>query len=447
MKSINTKVSIIIICGFLLQLVLIGSIYRLVISRQLLASINAHETARQEILESTVLKIEKGVNNTSQIEDALKELSKKYDVSFQLNDMDGNTLMNVDESKRSVKRLQEMSFIRFKNKPAYVIYAKYPLKLKSLPKNIGGQNYRLYFAIVIISTSLIISLLIYRVFTLPVKKLRKAVDSMNYGNTIVKIPYNSDDEIGDLCRKFEEMGQRLKKSEDNQMEIIQAISHDIKTPLTSIIGYIKRLRDGKAATQEKINEYYEIIHRKSNDVKGLIDELDEYASLNKDNAYEKNAVSASEFCVDIFREFQDEINQGSGKLDFTNKLDTSLFININQAKIKRVLGNIIENAIKYAGDKPEININCEREKNSIRFSICDNGPGVPQDQLEKIFDRFYRLDTSRSREKGGTGLGLAICKGIIEGHGGRIRARNNSDGGLCIEFWLPVLVKGSQGII
>lgn len=440
MKSINAKVSAIIICGFLLQIILIGSLYRLVISRQILSSVNAHEAVRQEILEGAVLKIEKNGNNISIIENTLQNFSKKYDVSFQLNDMDGNTIMTVDASKRNAKKLQEMSFIRFKGKPAYILYAKYPLKLKSIPKNIGGQNYRLYFAIIIISTSFIISFLIYRVFTLPVKKLRKAVDSMNYGNTIVKIPYEADDEIGELCRKFEEMGKRLKKSEDTQMEIIQAISHDIKTPLTSIIGYVKRLMDGKISSQEKLNEYHEIIYRKANDVKGLIDELDEYSSLNKEEKYEKSIINAYEFFEGICREFENEVNQLSGEINCFNQLDKGIDINIDEAKIRRVFGNIIENSIKYGGENIRINISSERCGDFVRFSICDSGPGVLHEQLDKIFDRFYRVDSSRSREKGGTGLGLAICKGIVEGHEGRIWDRNEAKGGLCIVFEIPIKV-------
>lgn len=439
MKSLNAKISAIIICGFLLQIILIGSLYRLVISKQILTSVNAHENARQEILEGAVLKIEKSSSNLPAIQNTLEDYSKKYDISFQLNDRDGNTIMTVDESKGSPKRLQEMSFIKFKGKPTYILYAKYPLKLKSLPKNLAGQNYRLYFALVIILTSLVISLLIYGVFTLPVKKLRRAVDSMNYGNTIVRIPYDGDDEIGELCRKFEDMGERLKKSEDTQMEILQAISHDIKTPLTSIIGYAERLRDGRVSSQEKLHEYHDIIFRKANDVKGLLEELDEYSSLNREGKFEKTIVNAAEYFNGICSEFQSEISRLSGEINCVNQIDKGININIDGSKIKRVFWNIIENSIKYGGDNLRISISSEKKGSFVRFSICDGGPGVPEDQLQRMFDRFYRIDSSRSREKGGTGLGLSICKGIVEGHGGRIWAKNSSSGGLCIEFEIPVI--------
>lgn len=139
----------------------------------------------------------------------------------------------------------------------------------------------------------------------------------------------------------------------------------------------------------------------------------------------------------MLKELETEITQHGGSLKSSIDVEANTTYLIDASRLKRVFTNIIQNSFKYAGEKCTITVSSKLESKSILFKICDDGPGVPEDKLQRIFDRFYRLDTSRSREKGGMGLGLSICKSIVEAHGGTIYAGSNPTGGLCICFTLP----------
>lgn len=437
MRSINTKITLILTGGFLLQVILVASLFRVVFAKQILAEINNHEEVRQVILQKAVTGIEKIGNKPERIEVFIDELSKKTNVDFSLKDFDGNTVYSTSLPKNESRKIQEVDFIKIKGKPAYIIYAYFPPKINSVAKTVPGKKARQYLGLIVVAVSFITSFLIYGVLAVPIKNLRRAVKSMDYGNTNVKIPYYANDELGELCRSFEDMGRRLKKSEDSQIELIQAVSHDLKTPLTSILGYVKRLIDGKVNDDEKRQEYFEIIYRKANDLKNLLGELEEYALLSGGAKYNMKPVDCTKFFSEMCDELKHDVIQKGGNFEYINYLEGDHQIFIDEARIRRVFVNIVQNSLKYAGDSCTITAKCSNRGSGIFFELCDNGEGVPEDQLEKIFDRFYRIDTSRSREKGGTGLGLAICKGIIEAHGGEIAARISDEGGLCIYFTIP----------
>ena len=126
----------------------------------------------------------------------------------------------------------------------------------------------------------------------------------------------------------------------------------------------------------------------------------------------------------ISLEFKMEAESKGAIFNYSNMIDKNLIVNFDVNKIRRVFMNLVQNSLKYAGDSCIINITGISDDKILRFEINDNGEGVPEEHINKIFDRFYRVDSSRSREKGGTGLGLAICKDIVENHGGEIRAIN-----------------------
>lgn len=291
-----------------------------------------------------------------------------------------------------------------------------------------GSLSRIAIVIGIILLSIIILALVYKSIANPLKNLSKAVNSIDYGKTLVEIPYYLNDELGFLCRNFEEMGRRLKKSENNQQELIQAISHDIKTPLTSIIGYSKRLAEDKVKESKK-EKYFEIIHKKANDLKFLLEELEDYSNINVQSKYIEETVNIFEsfekFCYNLKTELENK------DINFTyyNELNPSINLVLDKKKMKRVFMNLIQNSFKYAGENCTLIIKGISNEKSLSLEVTDNGSGVSNDQLDKIFDRFYRVESSRSREKGGTGLGLTICKDIVEYYGGTIYARNLPNNG------------------
>ena len=434
MKSIYEKIIIVLILGFVIQVVLAGVFYRQVALKKVIVEINAQEDKRRSIMEEATIAAQKLSIRAERAEKTLDALSQKNSVGIIIKNLDGETLYS---SKKFINEntIQQQDYIKTGGKISSIVYGYFPAKI-NLEPNIKQTRIRLLTMIVILAVSLSTLFIIYKTLAEPLKKLSKSVSEINYGSTLVKIPYYGDDELGMLCRNFENMGERLKKSEKTQQELIQAISHDIKTPLTSIIGYSKRLLDHKVS-EDKINEYYSTINRKANDLKFLLEELDEYSYLNLETKYDMNTVLCEKYIEEVFSELKKEVEQKNGEFYYTIKLKQNARINIDNMKMKRVYNNIIENSIKYSEGKCIINASASMENNLVRIDLWDNGIGVPKEQLANIFDRFYRVDTSRSREKGGIGLGLSICKDIIENHGGKIYCKSEPNCGLHIWFTLP----------
>jgi signal transduction histidine kinase len=433
MKSIYRRIILILLLGFIVQVFLAGIFYQHVVVNNIIKEINDQENSRQEILQDIINSIQKYPNNLRKTQTVINDLTRKYKVSIDVKNMDGTTVLKSNENTNSISNIQEHAYVKVGSKLEYIIYGYFPARINSSATKMQDIQFRMWIAIAIFIISFIASFFIYKTLTDSFKKLSKAASKINYGNTLVEIPYYENDEFGMLCRSFEEMGRRLKTSEKNQQELIAAISHDIKTPLTSIMGYSKRLVESKV-TEERKDEYYKIIYRKANDLRLLLEELGDYSNI-KDN-YRKVKVNCIDYLNVISKEIKSEVEHKGAEFKFISKVNSSINIEIDESKLKRVFMNVIENSLKYANENCSITLNCFDKSDKVYFEIGDNGSGVPSEQLTKIFDKFYRVDTSRSREKGGTGLGLAICKDIVENHGGSIGARNNEDGGLCIWFYL-----------
>jgi signal transduction histidine kinase len=446
MKSIYQKLTLILVIAFILQIGLYTVFYNRVLVNRTISEINNQEAKRQEILQQGITIAQKYPNRPLRTQTALDQYSKKYNANFVLKDTEGNTILTTVNLGENIKNtIEKQGYIKSAGKVEYILYGYFPTHLTGIEPTIQQRRFRIFTILVVLGASFLTILFIYKTIADPLKKLTKAMNSINYGNTLIKIPYNSDDEFGMLCRNFEEMGRRLKKSEDNQQELIQAISHDLKTPLTSIIGYSKRLSEGKVSEDRKEN-YYATILRRSNELKSLLEELEDYSNVNVQNKYEKTNVNCYDYMEEVCTEIRPEVENKGGHFIYNLNIDKQVYISIDINKMKRVFTNIINNAIKYAGDQCTIEINSHTKDNLLTMEISDNGIGVPKEQLERIFDRFYRVDTSRSREKGGTGLGLSICSDIIKNLTGKIGAKDSNSGGLCIWIQFPCFYKTDHNI-
>jgi len=434
MKSIYEKITVVLVLGFIAQIVLILLFYNQVAVKQIISGINEQESKRSLIMQEAVKGMQRVNIKGERIDKFLTQYSKNQQIAFVLKDIDGDEIY-ATEGKKDNTCIKAETFIRAGGRGGFVLEGYFPSQIKVNPSFKDGK--RIASIIVIFSIAIVSLIIIYKVLASPLKKISLAAKDLNYGNTLVKIPYYGEDELGLLCRNFEDMGMRLKKSEDTQKELIQAISHDVKTPLTSIIGYSKRLVDGKV-NDDKKEEYYETIYRKANDLKFLLEELDDYSNVNFYSKYDKQVIGCKSYFADIAAELQKEVEQKGGTLEYNYGIPKNINIDVDLRKIKRVLINIIENSFKYAGELSHININVSEKNKYVLIEISDNGPGVPAEQINRIFDRFFRVESSRCREKGGTGLGLSICKDIIESHHGEIGAYNKEGNGFCIWFTLPI---------
>lgn len=286
---------------------------------------------------------------------------------------------------------------------------------------------------------------LYRSIIKPVNSLKKAAVEIKEGNLDFSIEAEGDDEIGELCVNFEEMRQKLKEQVDITMqfekdnrELISNISHDLKTPITAIKGYVEGIMDGVADTPEKQERYLKTIYTKANDMQRLIEELSLYSKLDsKTMVYAFQKVNVHDYFEDCIDEIRMDMESRGIGLGFFNYVDPKVIIIADPEQLKRVILNIVNNAAKYM-DNPSgiVNIRIHDEPEFIQVEIEDNGKGIAPEELTHIFERGYRTDSSRNSMKGGSGFGLSICKKIIEEHGGRIWATSKVSVGTSICFVL-----------
>lgn len=299
--------------------------------------------------------------------------------------------------------------------------------------------------IILVFTALSVGLWIYRSIAVPLVKLKKATKNIKEGNLDFVLEVEGNDEFSQLCQDFEEMRKRLKESTEEKIlmdkenkELISNISHDLKTPITAIKGYVEGIQDGVASSPEKLNKYIRTIYNKANDMDRLIDELTFYSKIDTNKIpYNFSKINVAEYFGDCVEEVGLDMETRGIELGYFNYVDEDVVVIADAEQMKRVINNIIGNSLKYLDKKKGIlNIRIKDDGDFIQVIIEDNGKGIAAKDLPYIFDRFYRTDSSRNSSKGGSGIGLSIVKKIIEDHGGRIWATSKEGIGTEIHFVL-----------
>jgi len=299
--------------------------------------------------------------------------------------------------------------------------------------------------LILLFTSLMLTWWIHRGVFNPINELNIAMRKIKEGNFEYCLETDARGEIGDLYRNYEDMRLRLKEStEENReserqnRELVSNISHDLKTPITAIKGYVEGIMDGVADTPEKIDKYIKTIYNKANDMERLINELTYYSGIDNNRIpYNFHRINVAEYFGDCIEEVGLDLEQRNIELNYSNLAQPDTVVIADPEQMKKVINNIISNSVKYM-DKPHgvIDIRIMDEADSIHIEIEDNGKGIAQKDLPKIFERFYRTDASRNSAQGGSGIGLSIVKKIIEDHGGYIWATGKEGEGTCIHFVL-----------
>lgn len=297
--------------------------------------------------------------------------------------------------------------------------------------------------LILAATGLSITAWIYRSIVTPICKLEEAAKNIKEGNLDFTIEADSKDEMGRLCQNFEDMRQRLKESAEEKLEaekqnriLISNISHDLRTPITAIKGYVEGILDGVADTPEKVDKYMRTIYNKAIDMDRLINELTLYAKIDTNRIpYNFKRINAGDYFSDCIEEIGLELEAEHIGLSYFNYAGDEVEIIADPEQLKRVIDNIIGNSVKYM-DKEHglIHIRIKDVGDFIQIEIEDNGKGIGQKDLPFIFDRFYRTDASRNSATGGSGIGLSIVKKIIEDHGGKIWATSKESTGTVMYF-------------
>lgn len=299
--------------------------------------------------------------------------------------------------------------------------------------------------IILISVALVVGLWVYRSIAVPLVKLKKATQNIKEGNLDFVLDVEGNDEFSELCQDFEEMRRRLKESteeknliEKENKELISNISHDLKTPITAVKGYIEGIMDGVADTPEKMDRYVRTIYNKTNEMDHLINELTFYSKIDTNRIpYTFSKLNVEDYFADCAEEVGLELETRGIELVYANYVEKDVMVIADGEQIRRVIHNIISNAIKYMDkSKGIIQIRIKDVGDFIQIEIEDNGKGIGPKDLPYIFDRFYRTDVSRNSSKGGSGIGLSIVKKILEDHGGKVWATSRLGIGTIMYFVL-----------
>lgn len=299
--------------------------------------------------------------------------------------------------------------------------------------------------LILVFTSFMLTQWIHRGVFNPINELNIAMRKIKEGNLEYALETDARGEIGDLYRNYEDMRLRLKESteennenEKQNRELISNISHDLKTPITAIKGYVEGIMDGVAVTPEKMDKYIKTIYNKANDMERLINELTYYSRIDNNRIpYNFHRINVADYFGDCVEEVGMDLEQKNIELNYSNLTQHDTVVIADPEQMKKVINNIINNSVKYL-DKPHgiIDIRILDEADSVHIEIEDNGKGIAQKDLGRIFERFYRTDASRNSAQGGSGIGLSIVKKIIEDHGGYIWATSKEGEGTCMHFVL-----------
>lgn len=288
------------------------------------------------------------------------------------------------------------------------------------------------------STLIILILLITvlytrEIFLKPINGLIEEIRNYKFGKKPKKRKLNTEFDL--ISNEFSNLTDLIDEEKAEQTRIIASISHDIKTPLTSIIGYSNLLKDKEL--DEDASKYNNKIYDKAINIKDILSNFDDYL-LNQEKIFlDLSLIQIKDLVNQLNDDYKIELENNNITFTITTKIP-EVYLNVDILKIKRVFSNMISNSTRYLKNGGEIKIDITQEDNNVKFIVRDNGPGVKEDIISKIFDPLFTTDSSRKI----SGLGLSICKEFIEMHGGTLKAYN--DEGLVLEFILPKTKKNKE---
>lgn len=282
---------------------------------------------------------------------------------------------------------------------------------------------------------LVIALVLSRSLTSPLRHLTGAVQRFARGERSLSLPAPSGDEVGDLTRSFQSMMSEIEKQESLRKEMTADIAHELRTPLSVIRANLDALSDGVyPLTKENlapIRESAELLDRLIEDLRTL--ELADAGQLK----LEKTEVDVSRLMRRAAARFSPHAGEHSQKIEIRPAQNLPP-VKADLQRLEQILGNLLDNALRHTPDGGVVRLGADSDAAAVRITVDDSGPGIPADSIDRIFERFYRLDSGRARAEGGSGLGLAIARKLAEAHGGSLTPENRPEGGARFTLRLPV---------
>lgn len=323
---------------------------------------------------------------------------------------------------------------------------KYESALGMLENSYFIQTSIKIFVIILLITG-ILGLILFAFLTRRLRRMTHAIEKYNNNNFSERLPVHSDDELGRLAQTFNTMAdtiqenlRELEKTDRLRRDLVANVSHDLRSPLASIQGYLETiLLKGSDLSEDKRKKYLEIILQNTSLLRQLVEELFELSKLDtKQVEPDFEPFSIADLAQDVTLKFEQQARGKDIQLRAEAPASVPLVVG-DIGLIERVLSNLIENAIQYSENGGTIIVRLTPNKESVKVSVIDSGPGIREEDLPFIFDRFYREEKSRTKNAGGAGLGLAIVKKILELHDVEIHVENREEKGCIFYFSLPVV--------
>lgn len=305
---------------------------------------------------------------------------------------------------------------------------------------LSAQLTRLYRSLILASVgavvaSVILGVFLARTLTRPIREITSATKKIARGDLEQQVPIRSKDELGELAASFNQMSADLTQSRDLRRQMTADIAHELRTPLTVILGHTEALSDGELPPDP---ETFEILYDETKRLNRLVEDL---RTLSLSDAGElqlnRSKVQPGDLLERAAAARRPEAK--SKEIDLLIELEDGLpAVDIDADRMTQVLVNLLDNALRYTPAGGWINLSAKREQEGVEISVIDSGAGIPAQDLDHLFERFYRGDKSRQREEGGSGLGLAIARSLVESHGGEIRVESQPGEGARFIIELPI---------
>jgi len=301
----------------------------------------------------------------------------------------------------------------------------------------------LYYKIVmtglaILTVALFISIWLARMIGSPVKQLELAAEKFAEGNFDAHLPDSGSQEIASLCESMKKMRDRLEKLDRVRKDFVSNVSHELRTPITSIVGFLEMVIEDKGLSEDDRTNFLHTAYKQSERLNSIIDDLLMLARIEQETEKSEipmEEISAKEVLVEAVETASIRADRKGMKIDIF--CQSELKLRANSLLLEHAVANLLDNAIKYSSPDSSVYLNAHHEDNEVLIRVRDEGCGIPQEHLSRIFERFYRIDKARSRSLGGTGLGLSIVKNIASAHHGYVTASSQVGHGSVFTIHLP----------
>jgi signal transduction histidine kinase len=274
-----------------------------------------------------------------------------------------------------------------------------------------------------------------RVITMPLVRMKEATEKLSRGDFSVRLHVKGEDELAELGKAIQTLANDLEYLKKERNEFLAGISHELRTPLTYVKGYADIARRPNI-TEEERNRYLSIIYEEAEHMQKLVKDLFELAKMDQHSfEIQKEPTNVCSFLRRVYEKMHPAFQAKNISLVYSCQENITVYL--DQNRFEQVMMNLLDNALKYSNSGSTVSVDVRLENKHLVMIISDEGTGIPKEDLPHIFERFYRVDKSRSRTSGGTGLGLAIVKEIVEAHGGSIYATSEYGKGTTIVITLP----------